>query len=91
MSEDNDTVREAVRARYASAALAVTQRDGAPAVSTDCCGTEDAADAAADCCGPAFVDESLVFGSALGASIAAALRSVHQRDFPSHGAWMIRA
>ncbi|TFD75635.1 arsenite methyltransferase [Cryobacterium fucosi] len=65
MSEDTDTVREAVRARYASAALAVTRRDATPAATAACCGPSDGADAAADCCGPAFVDESLVFGAAL--------------------------
>ena len=65
MSEDTDTVREAVRARYATAAHAVTQRDETAAAAAACCGSSGGADAAADCCEPAFVDDSFAFGAAL--------------------------
>ena len=97
MSENSNPVREEVRARYASAALSVTNEgrrslladvpaaassccccgtdatSGATGASSSaCCGTDDTAPAAAlatdasrDCCAPAPIDESLVFGSAL--------------------------
>ena len=90
MSENSNPVREEVRARYASAALSVTNERrrsllaDAPAATTccstatateapaaTCCSAEDttsdteATDASTNCCAPATIDESLVFGSAL--------------------------
>ncbi|MFO7689883.1 MAG: arsenite methyltransferase [Cryobacterium sp.] len=77
MSEKNNPVREEVRARYAGAALSVTNEGrrsllAEPAAAAACCGgdagtaeTPAATDASAGCCAPAAIDESLVFGSAL--------------------------
>ena len=90
MSEKSNPVREEVRARYASAALSVTNERrrsllaDAPAATTccstatateapaaTCCSAEnttsdtEATDASTNCCAPATIDESLVFGSAL--------------------------
>ena len=75
MSENSNPVREEVRARYASAALSVTNEGRrsllADAPAAGCCGADasadlgEATDAAAGCCAPAAIDESLVFGSAL--------------------------
>ncbi|TFC31856.1 arsenite methyltransferase [Cryobacterium sp. TMT2-18-3] len=72
MSENSNPVRDEVRARYASAALSVTNEgrrsllSAAPDVT--CCGgdaTASATDTATGCCAPTAIDESLVFGSAL--------------------------
>jgi arsenite methyltransferase len=80
MSDTTDSVRESVRAHYASAArqvatggdlhgLTVTSGCCSPAVPEDaavsCCGPAATADAEASCCGPAAVDESVVFGATL--------------------------
>ncbi len=65
MTQETESMREAVRARYATAALAVSQRETTPPAAAGCCAPSQATDVAADCCGPAFVDESLIFGSAL--------------------------
>ena len=56
MSENSNPVREQVRARYASAALSVTN-EGRRSLLADA--------PAAGCCAPSAIDESLVFGSAL--------------------------
>ncbi|TFC48615.1 arsenite methyltransferase [Cryobacterium sp. TMT1-21] len=66
MSDTADSVRDEVRARYASAALSVTEagRSSLLAPSASCCST-DTTDAPDSCCGPGAVDESAVFGSVL--------------------------